>query len=33
MNKSVLFGNVMPTPLGPVATGNAKADEAFRRWP
>jgi hypothetical protein len=36
MAKDILYANVMPTELSPVATGNAKADDAIRvlqAWP
>jgi hypothetical protein len=36
MSKDVLFGNVMATPLSPVATGNPEADAAIvalQAWP
>jgi hypothetical protein len=36
MSKDILFGNVMATPLSPVATGDTRADEAILRlqaWP
>ncbi len=36
MAKNILFGNVMPSPSTPVATGNANADAAIRElqaWP
>jgi hypothetical protein len=36
MPKDILFGNVLPTELSPIGTGNAKADEAIRvlqAWP
>ncbi|MDP3501200.1 MAG: hypothetical protein Q8S33_12725 [Myxococcales bacterium] len=35
MARDLLFGNVMPAPLEPVATGNPKADAAIvrlQRW-
>lgn len=36
MGKDILYGNVMPGPLSPVATGDPRADEAIRAlqaWP
>lgn len=36
MGKDIFFGNVMAPPLSPVATGDARADEAIRKlqsWP